>query len=249
MPPMRTRSGGRSEWLLAACKFHALISPCRATFPVPEFIHVCKGVSDPPTQVKTPCRKCIDIEAQKIKDSNVQANNDKMHQRTGAGNDNFMKSLSDGPNHDEFGTLICNKPEGFVNLTMLGTKHWNELVHFIRVGKMVDEVGTIVDRPDITPEQKALQILCQIAIAQRNSSLQVWEIGSLNKAYAGMSSREIEEPLHSASSADTAFSSLWSDDDVFDLDTPDTPFFPDDVQKAGMEQVAASDGGATTTIA
>jgi hypothetical protein len=210
---------------------------------------VCPGVSDPPTQVKTPCRKCIDIEAQKIKDSNVQANNDKMHHRNGAGNDNFMKSLADGPNYDEFGTLICNKPKGFVNLTMLGTKHWNELDHFNRVGKMIDEIGTIIDRPDITPEQKALQILCQIAIAQRNSSLQAWEVGSLNKAYAGMSSREIEQPLRSASSADTAFSSLWSDDDIFDLKTPDTPFFPQEVQKAAMEHVGPSDGETTVTIA
>lgn len=128
-----------------------------------------------------------------------------MRDRRGAGNDNYMMSLSYGNNYDKDGKFICNKPKGFVFLDMLGKKPWDKDEYLEKVGMMRDDQGRIVDRPDITPEQVGLQVLSAIAIAERNSTLEPEELGSRNAAYAGMTSRGITSPKD-ATATDSASS-------------------------------------------
>lgn len=114
-----------------------------------------------------------------------------MRERTGAGNDTYMMSLAEGDNFDEDGNFICHKPKDFVNIDMLGRKPWTSNEALQRVGKMRNLSGQIVDRPDITVEQKTLQYDSAYCIAQRNASLAAHEIGSLNSAYFNMTHREL----------------------------------------------------------
>lgn len=168
----------------------------------------CNGVSDPPTELKKPCYKCINDNAVQIKKDNAMEVEQKMRERTGAGNDSYMNSLAIGDNYDEDGRFICNKPEGFVNLDLLGKQPWRQVVHFQRVGKMYDTSGNIVDRPDITLEQKTLQYQSAYCIAERNASLAAHEIGSLNSAYVGMTAcAAVPAPLDLKSPASTVGSS------------------------------------------
>lgn len=156
------------------------------------------GVAHPATEVKNPCYKCINENAVKINKDNAKEIEQKMRERTGAGNDSFMMSLTIGDNWDEDGYFICNKPEGFVNIDMLGKKPWKQVAELERVGKMYDSFGNVVDRPDITLKEKTLQYDSAYCIAQRNASLAPHEIGSLNPAYVGMSARAPALPAHLA---------------------------------------------------
>lgn len=150
----------------------------------------CTGVSNPPEEVTKPCYKCINDNAVQIKNDNAKEVEQKMRERTGAGNDSYMTSLAAGDNFDEDGNFICNKPKDFVNIDMLDKNPWKSDAIFRRVGKMRNSSGNIVDRPDITVEQKTLQYESAYCIAQRNASLAPHDVGSLNMAYSGMTARE-----------------------------------------------------------
>ena len=153
-----------------------------------------------------------------------------MRERRGAGNDNYMTSLSTGNNYDQDGNFICTKPKGFVFLDMLGKKPWDKAEHLEKVGMMRDHFGRLVDRPDITAEQIALQADSVTAIAQRNSTLKPEELGSRNLAYAGMSSRAVTSPKSPAD--DTASASATASDGSVspttegdDYESPVTDYF------------------------
>lgn len=204
--------------------------------PAPTPNIVCAGVSDPPTEIKSPCYKCLMREQAQVKQDNSQEVADKMRERTGAGNDNYMKSLAIGDNYDENGRFICTKPKNFVNLDLLGKKPWDLVEHFEKVGKMRDAFGHVIDSPDITAEQKTLQYESIVCIAQRNASLMAHEIGSLNSAYTGMTGRIIakSEPTSPGSSVDSpsvqsAFSFSTIDDKAATNDTPLTDVFGNDI--------------------
>ena len=195
----------------------------------------CPGISDPATEVKKPCYKCINDNAVKIKKDNAQEVEQKLRERAGAGNDSYMMSLVIGNNYDADGHFICNKPKRFVNIDRLGWQPWDLDDHFQLVGKMYDGFGNIVDRPDITVEQKALQYESAYCIAQRNASLAAYEMGSLNPAYAGMTVRATVPALNLKSPASTvgsASSGALSATSVFtpaatENDTPLTACFSD----------------------
>ena len=87
---------------------------------MPSTTFECTGVSEPPTEIKQSCYKCVSNKAAQIKDENAQEVEKKMRERTGAGNDSYMYSLSVGENYDENGRFICTMPADFVNITMLG---------------------------------------------------------------------------------------------------------------------------------
>jgi hypothetical protein len=206
----------------------------RKEIPAPAPMISCDGVSDPPTELKTPCYKCVIQEQSRVKQDNTQDVADKMRERTGAGNDNYMKSLTIGDNFDENGRFICNKPENFVNLDLLGKQPWNLIEHFEKVGKTRDHFGHIIDRPDITAEQKTLQYQSIVCIAQRNASLMAHEIGSLNSAYTGMTGQIIPqfEPASPASTIESpsvrsTFSFSTTSDKAGSSDTPLTEVFAD----------------------
>jgi hypothetical protein len=204
--------------------------------PAPALNIVCTGISDPPTDVKKICYKCLLEEQSQVKDKNDEASAAKMRQRTGAGNDNYMKSLAVGDNYDENGHFICTKPKDFVHVGMLGKKPWDQLEDFEKIGKMRNAYGHVVDRPDITAEQKALQYASMFCIAQRNASLMAHEIGSLNSAYAGMTSQVIAKPVPDSPTSSATKSPTNSDfsfgdtnKDTSSVDTPLTDVFVGDI--------------------
>lgn len=196
---------------------------------MPKLALACSGLSDTPVEVRTSCYKCITDNAAIIKNDNKPQNDQKMRERKHAGNDSHMYSLTIGDNFDESGRFICNKPEGFVYLDMLGKKPWNLLAHFQLVGKMRDVFGNVVDCPDITPEQKIRQYMSAACIAQRNASLLAYETGSLNSAYAGMTGPVAD--VFQAQSPASSVSSFGADSgcsmNASDKDTPLTDYFSD----------------------
>jgi hypothetical protein len=198
---------------------------------------------EPPNEVKVPCYKCVTDDQAKVKRDNAEASQEKMRERRGAGNDNYMQSLALGNNYDEEGQFICDKPENFVYLDMLGKYPWDSLAYFDKVGKMRDRFGYIVDRPDITPEQKGLQVKSAICIAQRNSSMKVEELGSVNPAYMGMTSRfiaELDPPTVADAASDGGSDNfaLPNNEDEVEYDSPVTDFFDYVEGSASMSTVS-----------
>ena len=69
---------GISLWAVIVANHH-----CSSQLSMPSTTFECTGVSEPPTEIKQSCYKCVSNKAAQIKDENAQEVEKKMRERTG----------------------------------------------------------------------------------------------------------------------------------------------------------------------